>query len=241
MREGDRDRISRQGTQAWNRLKREKNWNDWIKVGEALQVGREWAMNQAMTNKPEGKGYNMAFSEWLARYKLDDMDKGDRSRLFTVMDSIGMIEDWRRTLTMTERLRLNHPNAVLRKWQKAVEPPKPDDGKPTLRDSVANLSEELQASHQTIAQLQEQISELEAAREHNEGSRTMTRHDALVNIAQILLRLNGADELVQAGSRPTDEQIAAAVKQATKLIPAPNAAKELVREELARRYTPAVL
>jgi hypothetical protein len=81
MREDERDRVSRQGTEAWRRLKRDKNWNDWIKVGEALQVGRERAMNQAMTNRPEGKAYNMAFGEWLRQYKLDDMDKGERFRM----------------------------------------------------------------------------------------------------------------------------------------------------------------
>ena len=75
MREDERDRVSRQGTEAWRRLKKEKNWNDWLKVGEALQVGREWAMNQAGTNKPEGKSYNMAFGEWMTKYMLDDMDK----------------------------------------------------------------------------------------------------------------------------------------------------------------------
>jgi hypothetical protein len=82
---------------AWRRLKRDKNWGDWIKVGEACQVGREWAMNQAGINKPEGKGYNTAFGEWLTKYKLDDMDKGDRSPLFTVVDNLPMIEQWRHT------------------------------------------------------------------------------------------------------------------------------------------------
>ena len=91
----ERDRVSRQGTEAWRRLKREKSWGDWIKVGEALQVGRDWAMNQAGTNKPEGKGYNLAFGEWLVKYKLNDMDKGDRCRLFEVIDNLPNIEKWR--------------------------------------------------------------------------------------------------------------------------------------------------
>jgi hypothetical protein len=158
MHENERDRVCRQGTEAWRRLKREKSWSDWVQVGEALQVGREWAMNQAMTNQPEGKGYNMAFGEWLARYKLDDMDKGDRSRLFSVMDNLPMIEEWRRTLTLTERLKLNHPNAVLRKWQAAIEPPAvPTEPRPTLRDSLTNVIEENES-------LKAHVAELEAAR-----------------------------------------------------------------------------
>jgi hypothetical protein len=159
----ERDRVSRQGTEAWRRLKREKSWGDWIKVGEALQVGRDWAMNQAQTNKPEGKGYNLAFGEWLHKYKLDDMDKGDRSRLFVVMDNLGMIEDWRRTLTLNVRLQLNHPNSVLRKWKRAIELEPTDPTatpKPTLRDSVVNLSEENRAQELLIIELKARIVEL---------------------------------------------------------------------------------
>jgi hypothetical protein len=85
----------------------------------------------------------------------NDMEKGDRSRLFAVMDNLPMIEEWRRKLTLTERLKLNHPNAVLRKWKAAFEPP-PDPAKeprPTLRDSVADLSEQVAARDQEIGRL----------------------------------------------------------------------------------------
>jgi len=55
MHEDDVERVCRQGTQAWQRLKKDKNWNDWLKVGEALIVGREWAQRIANTNRPQGK------------------------------------------------------------------------------------------------------------------------------------------------------------------------------------------
>jgi hypothetical protein len=174
MREDERDRVARQGTQAWQRLKKEKSWIDWLKVGEALQVGREWAMNQAMTNRPEGKAYNIAFGEWLGKYKLDDMDKGDRSRLFTVMENLPQIDQWRQTLTLTERLKLNHPNAVLRKWKAFMRPEARNEQglpKPTLRDSVVTLSEE-------NAALKAHIAELEAAREVTGNKNPLAGFDA---------------------------------------------------------------
>ena len=167
MHEADLDRVVRQGTEAWRRLKKDKNYGDWIKVGEAHQVGREWAMNQAGSNKPEGKAYNVAFGEWLSRYKFDDMDKGNRSRLFELMENLPQIEEWRRTLPLSERLKLNHPNAVLRKWKAFMKPePRDEHGepKPTLRDSVVNLSEEVTAKDREIADLKSHIEELEAAR-----------------------------------------------------------------------------
>jgi hypothetical protein len=142
-------------------LKKEKSWGDWTKVGEALLIGRDWAIHQAGSNRPEGKAYNMAFGEWMAKYKLDDMDKGDRSRLFAVMDNLPMIEEWRKTLTLTERLKLNHPNSVLRKWKSAIEPERPKSGKPTLRDSVIGLEEGNAAKEREIVDLRARIAELE--------------------------------------------------------------------------------
>jgi hypothetical protein len=165
MREDERDRVARQGMQAWARLKKGKSWTDWLQVGEALQVGREWAMHQAGVNKPEGKGYNTAFGEWLTKYKLDDMDKGDRSRLFSVMDNLPAIEEWRQRLTLTEKLALNHPQAVLRRWKAFIEPGKPKSDKPTLRDGVVSLSEENEALKGERDALKAHVTELEAARD----------------------------------------------------------------------------
>jgi hypothetical protein len=168
--EDERDRVARNGTAAWKRLKTGKSWTDWIQVGEAVLIGREWAMSQAGTNKPEGKGYNTVFSEWLAKYKLDDMHNSDRSRLFSVMDNLPMIEEWRRTLTLTERMKLNHPNAVLRKWKSFIEPDKPKSGMPTLRDSVVDLSEENEALRVELASSKAHVAELEAARDGTPAS-----------------------------------------------------------------------
>src|SRR6516165_2649552 len=167
MHEDAVERVCRQGTLAWQRLKKDKNWNDWIKVGEAHMVGRDWAQRIAGTNRPQGKAYNMAFGEWLQKYKFDDMDKGDRSWLFAVMDNLPQIEEWRKTLTLTERLKLNHPNAVLRRWKAHMAPEprtKTGEPKPTLRDSVANLSEANDAKDREIADLKAHVAELEAAR-----------------------------------------------------------------------------
>jgi hypothetical protein len=220
MHEDDRDRVSRQGTEAWRRLKREKNWNDWLKVGEALLVGRDWAQNQAQTNRPQGKAYNMAFGEWLQRYKLDDMDKGDRSRLYTVMENLPMIEDWRRTLTLNQKLSLNHPNAVLRRWKAHMAPePRTESGepKPTLRDSVANLTEANDAKDREIEQLKARTVELEeelaAAREPTtkEGRAPESLDEARAAYVRLVVQAFGTDKkAIKAETKQLNTELAMA-------------------------------
>jgi ClpX C4-type zinc finger protein len=163
--QADRDTRIKRGQEAWRRHKVDATWLDWLAIGEALSIGRQEAMADADTNRPIGSRYNAAFGEWLTHHRFDDIDKGDRSRLFDVMDNLPAIEGWRATLTQTARLRLNHPNSVLRKWKAATVVKPPKEPKPTLRDSVANLSEENAAKDQRIAELEARVQEAEAARD----------------------------------------------------------------------------
>jgi hypothetical protein len=161
----ERSRVDQQARAAWKRLKKEKSWHDWITVGEGLLLWRQEAMHEAGVNRPEGKGYNMAFGNKLVANKLDDMDKGDRARLFDCMDNLALIEEWRLRLTSTERLKINHPSTVWRRWKQSVEPPPKENGKdearPTLRDSVTNLSEENAELKRQLEQARARIVELE--------------------------------------------------------------------------------
>jgi hypothetical protein len=134
-------------------------------------------MHQASTNRPMGAAYNMAFGEWLQRYKLHDMDKGDRARLFDVMENVPAIEDWRhRTLTLTDRLKLNHPNAVLRKWQAAKRRPA------FYREDQIIELKTARATEPTLAACAEQLITLLAAADPQEAAETIrqivyaTRH-----------------------------------------------------------------
>jgi len=161
------DRIGRQGKAAWQRLKKDKNFEDWRTAGQAVVTARQWAMNEAGTNQPIGSRYNALMADWLARYGLDDMDKGARSRLVEMMDNIGAIEEWRKTLTLTERLSLNHPNSVVRKWKAAttIKETDPAEPKETVRTELAKALERIAELEAENAQLKAHVEELEAARD----------------------------------------------------------------------------
>jgi hypothetical protein len=134
-----------------------------LTVGEGLLAGRQWAMRQAGTNKPEGKGYVTAFAEWLKRYKLDDMDKSDRAKLLQLMEERPAVEEWRASLTDHERRSLNNPVMVWRKWTAAtrVQKPKPRGANVSATEHRRALA----TIERQQARIEELDQELTAARE----------------------------------------------------------------------------
>jgi len=117
--------IIRAGQEAWQRLRSHATWQDWKQVGKAHVAGRGTAMREAHVNEPSGHRYKEAFGSWQKQCGFEALDKGDRARLFEVMDHLAEIEAWLATLAATERMRLNHPTTVLRKWKKSTAVPDP--------------------------------------------------------------------------------------------------------------------
>jgi hypothetical protein len=165
------DRIGRAMMAAWARVKKAQTrmWGEWMTIGEGLLEGRRWAMQVAGTNRPEGKGFVMAYSEWLKRYKVDDMDKSDRAKLLQLMEERPAVEEWRATLTDYDRRNLNNPVIVWRKWTAATRVKKP---KP--RSAGISATEHGRA-RAMVEQLQERGTELNEERAslaaHAEGLR----------------------------------------------------------------------
>lgn len=164
--------VSRAGQQAWLRLKTDKNWDDWIIVGKALEIGSLAAQHYAGKNKPEGKGYNMAFSQWLKDYEMDDLDKAVRSNLLKIIAILPQIVEWRSSLPLTDRLTQNHPTVVWRRWKARQDKlkPKPEEDKTaepklTPKEAIRALHEENHNLKQEIDRLKVHISDLEAALE----------------------------------------------------------------------------
>src|SRR5262245_4352584 len=185
MDENDKlDQIGRAMQAAWTRVKKAQSrmWGDWMIIGDGLLEGRRWAMQKAGTNKPEGKGYVLAFNEWLTRFKVDDMDKSDRAKLLQLMEERPAVEEWRVSLSDRERRNVNHPLIVWRKWTAAtrVKKPKPRSAgvSPTEHGRAQTKISELQARN---AELEE---ELGSAREH---VRQFELSDAADDIAAALI------------------------------------------------------
>lgn len=168
----DYEAVGKAMMQAWKRIKgaQKKLWGDWMIVGDGLMEGRRWAMKQANTDKPEGKAYNVAYSEWLNRYKMTDMHEADRTKLLQLMEERPAIEEWRASLEPHDRMNLNHPTTVWRKWRAKTRPKK--KRKPgtsaseaararatieELQARIVELEEELGAARARIAELEDEL------------------------------------------------------------------------------------
>jgi hypothetical protein len=137
----------RHGQEAWCRLRAGSTWSDWVAVGTAHIIGRTTAMRDGHINKPKGRSYNAAFSAWQKKFGFQGLDKGDRARLFNVMDHLKEIDDWLQKLPESERLRLNHPSSVWRRWKASMvtpDPNAPPKASPfqKLSESIVTLQEE---------------------------------------------------------------------------------------------------
>jgi hypothetical protein len=155
--EGEKlEQIGKAMMLAWGRIKKAqaRMWGDRMTIGEGLLEGRRWAMQMAGTNKPEGKSDVTAYSEWLKRYRVDDMDKSDRAKLLQLMEERPGVEEWRATLTDYERRNLNNPTIAWRKWTLATRVKKP------TRSAGVSATEHGRAQA-TLEQKQARIEELE--------------------------------------------------------------------------------
>jgi hypothetical protein len=155
---------------AWGKVKRaqSRSWSQWMTIGEGLMVGRKFAMHRAETNRPEGKGYILAFNEWLRRWRVHDIDRSDRANLLRLMEELPAVEEWRASLNEQERHNLNNPTLVWRKW-KALEQPRRSRSSPDgarLRRTNEQLQARVEELEQELVDARRKISELEEERQH---------------------------------------------------------------------------
>jgi hypothetical protein len=152
----DTQTLVSRGREAWRTLRNDETWEKWIAIGRALDAGRTAIMRQLGTNQPKGRTWSEVFGAWLRENDFDQIDKGVRSRLQTCLDNLAGIEAWRQTIGLTLRLQLNHPNAVLRRWQATHQTPAKgpgNSGRPGLREEVLRLQSELDAAERQIERL----------------------------------------------------------------------------------------
>ena len=136
---------AQEAADAADRLKRGQSWDDWLKIGTFLNIGRNKAMLRAGSNEPIGARYVKAFSEWMAVYPwIGDIDKATRIHAMWAVDHLDELLRLRENMGLTQRLTANHPTTMRRRWDKAQkeqDKPKAEKKEP----KSAALERELEA------------------------------------------------------------------------------------------------
>jgi hypothetical protein len=148
---------------AYERVYHEQtHWADWMYIADGLMVGRRFALAQSGQQEPRGKGYALAFSEWMStRPWARELDNPTRNDLFWCAEHRSEIEDWRDKMGEHERQKKNHPTHMKRAFLDFHKPPEIEDEaeeKKKKRREKKNadmlaLSQELAKARSTIVQM----------------------------------------------------------------------------------------
>ena len=91
---------------ALRNIKRGASLADDLKLVRALIIGRRHAMQAAQTNRPDGRGYNEAFSSWLKQEGFDTIGEQPRRAM------LYLGEHWGDTLALIEKLHNEEPDIL---------------------------------------------------------------------------------------------------------------------------------
>src|SRR5205085_11694856 len=123
----------RAAAKEWHALSTGREWSSWMKIGAALEIGSRACMRKAKTNRPFGRPYVEAFSEWCkaAGFRNPDIEPKTRSHLLYLMQPQNreVCDNLRAAMTPADRLRIAHPDSmykrVLKYWRERDEEGRP--------------------------------------------------------------------------------------------------------------------
>lgn len=174
------------GEAAMKWLHRGESVERWREVGDAVNGLQTAAMELAMTNKAAGRNYNKAWSD-LAEHvpHLRDLNSATRAHASWMATNWETVQRWLFTLAANQRMQLNHPTTIRRKYDAAHRVPEEKD---------AGLSPVAQA-RQTIMEQQEEIDRLR--RMAGEGSLFDLKRDTAEQIGRVILNTIGENKVTQ--------------------------------------------
>jgi hypothetical protein len=118
--------VVTEGRNAWERIRQSErlSWDDWIKVGRALLIGRSECMKLAGVNKPKGGKYNYVANQWIVANGFADICAQERHRVVRIIEHLTDVERWRDGLSPDRRRAVNHPSAW-HTFQRETNPERP--------------------------------------------------------------------------------------------------------------------
>jgi hypothetical protein len=133
-----------EGALAMRRIRQNEDYQHWAQVGRALARLRNEAMRLSGSNSPYGRTYQGVYRHLAARVPdLGDLDNASRAHSVWLAEKFEAVDRWHKTLAVNERMRLNHPSAIKRRYEAAHVVAAKQPPRPGLKQEVARLQTEL--------------------------------------------------------------------------------------------------
>jgi hypothetical protein len=113
-------RLIRAGREALSAIDRAESFDNWMRIGRALVVGKQFALRTVGANAPWGRTYSRVFGEWMHQHGFASLCPSARSHAVELAEHAAEITRWRDSLPERERRRLIHPMSVTRRWRAAT-------------------------------------------------------------------------------------------------------------------------
>jgi hypothetical protein len=134
--------IYEKGEAAAQVLQKYETIERWHEIGDAAAALMADAMTWGGSNTATGRGYNHAWARLSAHCPtVRDLDKSARSAAVWMAQNWTQVSVWLNTLTPSERLKLNHPTVIHRRYDAAHKPPSPEGTAAAVSPRIAAQDE----------------------------------------------------------------------------------------------------
>src|SRR5215470_7662788 len=117
--------VLKDGVRSWHALKKQEDWNHWLRVGKAIAEAQDAAAKAV--GQTSGRHFNAfmatCYSKPTYLGEFAEIDKTVRSHAAKCWRERDAIEKFRAQIGLTKAMTLNHPMAVWRAFEAWRRPP----------------------------------------------------------------------------------------------------------------------
>jgi hypothetical protein len=120
----DQDTIISKGREALARVKEHTRrlFEDYLDIGDALNVGRSECLKLAGSNSLQTPTYRAHWRRWLDDNGFGDMDGHERLNAMYIAEHKAEVSRWRDGLGEVSRRHANHPNVIVAHMKAGTQP-----------------------------------------------------------------------------------------------------------------------
>ena len=184
--QAERD-VLKADRERWERMGNSGHLYDWLDYHPGLSIRRRLAMRLAYTNRPEGKGYALAYNQLMRADGFDTNDKTMMSQMAAVLwicdipEHKQILQEILDALSPGQRSRLNTPIAARQRIKTVLDAREHGTEEKVKEAPLTLAKQQLAEQNRKIARLEEQL-----AAAQNDASLFDLRRDSADHIIRVM-------------------------------------------------------